>query len=163
MLNAHLPQIKQDAQFWAVLPGETRLFAFIFWINVWSFTIRILMDQPVLYLAWRYGEFSSLVILSCNFSSYDVSCDRKKWWGVSLGKTLNYLLQNSSLSHVELQVADWHGAFNEIFIQKKNILLCQFQVPLAFIKPLFLLLGSEERHVMNTEEVRSLWSWPRGH
>lgn len=122
--------------------------------------LDILMDQPVLYLAWRYGEFSSLVILSCNFSSYDVSCDIKKWWCVSLGKTLNYLLQNSSLSHVELQVADWHGAVNEMFIQKKNILLCQFQVPPAFIKPPILLLGSEERHLINTEEVWSLWSWP---
>lgn len=59
-------------------------------------------------------------------------------------------------------MADWHGAFNDIFIQKEKILLCQCRVPPAFIKPLFSLPGSEERHLINTKEVWSLWSWPRG-
>lgn len=43
-------------------------------------------------------------------------------------ETFRYLPQSSSLSHRNLQVTEWHRAFDEVFSHEERILICWFQV-----------------------------------
>lgn len=72
--------------------------------------LQILMEQPVVYLAWRYGTFSGLLLLSFNFLSYDVSCDITKWSSitmvlssVTISQTALKLPLNEFFHHARLQ------------------------------------------------------------
>lgn len=67
------------------------------------------MEQPVVYLAWRHGAFSCLLILSFSFLSYDVSCDMTKWQSIMviisgiISQTALKLPLNAPFHHSRLQ------------------------------------------------------------